>query len=166
MPETTWPLAEWLEMLPSSIWVRESLYGFAIVVGVHILSLTVSVGTIVWFDLRLVGMTLVRVPVSVLYRRVMPWTFVGFASMFASGGILFAAYATAALENPYFKIKMAALILAGLNAGVYHLVTEREIAEWDAASRPPTAARTAGLASIMLWTIVILAGRMMSYTMF
>ena len=166
MSETTWPLAEWLEMWPSSLWVRESFYGFAIVVGVHILSLTLAVGTIVWFDLRLLGISMVRVPVSVLYRRVMPWTFVGFTSMFVSGGLLLAAYATAAFENPYFKIKMAALMLAGLNAGVYHLVTERQLVEWDNAWRAPLAARTAGLASIVLWTIVILAGRMMSYTMF
>jgi hypothetical protein len=45
-------------------------------------------------------------------------------------------------------------------------VTQRQSATWDDAPRPPAAARIAGLASIVLWALVILAGRMMSYTMF
>ena len=61
---------------------------------------------------------------------------------------------------------MVALVLAGVNAGVYHLVTERQIARWDHLRRPPVAAQRAGLISILMWTAVIIAGRMMSYTMF
>jgi hypothetical protein len=57
------------------------------------------------------------------------------------------------------------MVLAGVNALIYHLVTERGLAQWDAV-QPPRAARIAGLASILLWTTVILSGRMMSYTMF
>jgi hypothetical protein len=33
-------------------------------------------------------------------------------------------------------------------------------------AEPPAAVRFAGLASLVMWSIVILAGRMMSYTMF
>jgi hypothetical protein len=65
-----------------------------------------------------------------------------------------------------FRIKSAAIILAGVNALVYHFVTERGIAEWDIGVRPPRSAQVAGLLSIVLWTTVILSGRMMSYTMF
>jgi hypothetical protein len=36
----------------------------------------------------------------------------------------------------------------------------------DNAASPPPAVRFAGFASLIPWTIVILAGRMMSYTMF
>ena len=45
-------------------------------------------------------------------------------------------------------------------------VTERRIERWDEAARPPLSARMAGLTSVLLWTGVIMAGRMMSYTMF
>jgi hypothetical protein len=61
---------------------------------------------------------------------------------------------------------MAAIILAGANALYFHLVTERGIAQWDLSVPPPRSARLAGLVSILLWTTVILSGRMMSYTMF
>jgi hypothetical protein len=159
-------LGEWLEATSVAVWVKESQYGFAIVVATHILGLTVSVGTLVWFDLRLLGVSMLRTPVSQLYRRLMPWTLSGFVVMFASGAILLAAYATAAYGNVYFRIKAAALVLAGVNAFFYHGVTERQITRWDEARRPSIPARMAGLISIVIWAIVILAGRMMSYTMF
>lgn len=159
-------IAQWLEATAIARWVQESLYGFALVVAVHILGLTVSVGTLIWFDLRLLGVSMLRIPVSQLYRRLMPWTLSGFAVMFVSGAILLSAYATAAYGNLYFRIKAAALLLAGVNAFVYHRVTERQISRWDEARRPSVPARMAGLVSIVVWAVVILAGRMMSYTMF
>ena len=150
----------------SAQWVHESLYGFAIVVAIHILGLTLSVGTVIWFDLRLLGVSMLRIPVSQLYRRLMPWILSGFAIMFVSGGILLAAYATSAYGNLYFRVKAVALLLAGINAVFYHRVTERQIHRWDEARRPSVPARAAGLISILVWSVVIVAGRMMSYTMF
>jgi hypothetical protein len=157
---------EWLESTSLGVIARESLWGFQAFVGIHILGLALSVGTLVWFDLRLVGVSMRRVPVSAVYRRLMPWTLAGFAVMFLSGGALLAGFATAAYGNVYFRLKATAIVLAGVNALVYHLVSERGIAAWDTAERPPGPARMAGLVSIVLWATVILCGRMMSYTMF
>jgi hypothetical protein len=86
--------------------------------------------------------------------------------MFVSGGILLVAYATSAYGNIYFRIKAIALLLAGINAFFYHRVTERQIHRWDEARVPSVPARAAGLISILVWGVVIFAGRMMSYTMF
>jgi hypothetical protein len=159
-------LCEWLEATAIATIVRESQYGFAIVVALHILGLTLSVGTLVWFDLRLLGVSMVRVPASTLYRRLSPLLVSGFFLMFITGSILFMGFATAAYGNLYFRIKAAAILLAGINAVLFHFMTERTIDRWDEAPRPPLAARLAGLTSIAAWAVVIVAGRMMSYTMF
>jgi hypothetical protein len=159
-------MCEWLENTQVALLVRESAYGFPIVVAIHILGLIVSVGLVIWFDLRLLGISMRRCRLSDVWRRLMPWALSGFVVMFASGGLLFAAFATSAYGNMAFRIKSAAIILAGVNALVYHFVTERGIAEWDIGVRPPRSAQVAGLLSIVLWTTVILSGRMMSYTMF
>ena len=50
--------------------------------------------------------------------------------------MLLPAFATAAYDNLYFRIKMAAMVLAAINAFVYHRFTERRIVEWDAGSPP------------------------------
>ena len=68
------------------------------------------------------------------------------------------------LQGQPFQV--LAILLAGLNAVVYHVVTERSLDRWDNQARVPTAARAAGAISLGLWAIVILCGRMMSYTMF
>ncbi len=156
----------WLEGTSLATLIQESRYGFPIVVAAHILGLTLSVGTLLWVDLRLLGIAVQRLPVSHVYRSLAPWFLIGFAVMVASGLTLFTAYATLAYANFYFRLKMVALVLAGANALVFHFMTQRGSAEWDAALRPPAAARVAGLTSIVLWVAVMLAGRMMSYTMF
>ena len=159
-------VCEWLEMTPAGVLVRESLWGFPIVVAIHILGLTMSVGALVWFDLRLLGVSMRRIPVSEVYRRLMPWMLSAFIVMFMSGALLFVGFATKAYGNLYFRIKMAAMLLAAANALMFHFSTERRIARWNEAARPPLPARLAGLASLLLWVVVIMAGRMMSYTMF
>jgi len=146
--------------------IQESAYGFPIVVAVHLLGLTLSVGTLLWVDLRLVGVTLRHLRVSEVYRGLAPWFFAGFAMMLVTGAMLFTAFATLAYGNVFFRVKMAAIVLAGANAAVLHFVTQRTSPEWDNAARPPIGARAAGLVSIALWVVVMLAGRMMSYTMF
>lgn len=156
----------WLEETQIGAFVRESSWGFQALVAVHILGLIFSVGVIVWFDLRLLGVSMPRVPVSVVYRRLAPIALTGFAVMVASGGVLLIGYATSAYKNVPARIKLAALLIAAVNAIVYHTVTERRIATWNDDARPPLPARMAGLISVALWAVVILAGRMMAYTLY
>ena len=95
-------LCAWLEQTAVGVLVRESLWGFQIVVALHILGLILSVGTLVWFDLRLLGVSMRRVPVSEVYRQLAPWSAVGFVTMFVTGSMLVTAFATRAYGNPYF----------------------------------------------------------------
>jgi len=159
-------ICEWLESTPLASMIQESAYGFPIVVALHLFGLTLSVGTLLWVDLRLLGVAVRRLRVSEVYRGLAPWFLAGFAMMLTTGATLFTAYATLAYENAFFRIKMSAIALAGANAAVLHFATQRTSAQWDDATRPPIAARAAGLISIVLWVAVMLAGRMMSYTMF
>jgi hypothetical protein len=159
-------ICEWLEATPIGTVVRESVWGFPILVAIHILGLTLSVGTLVWFDLRLLGVCMRRMPVAEVYRRLAPWLLTGFVVMFASGLTIFIGFATAAYGNLYFRIKLVAILIAAVNALFYHFTAERTIARWNDTERPPFGARVAGLTSIAVWTVAILAGRMMSYTMF
>jgi len=89
-----------------------------------------------------------------------------FLVMCTTGGLLFSASAASAYGNLAFRIKLSAIVLAGVNALVFHLITERTIAQWDATPEPPLAARLAGLTSIVLWVSIVVAGRMMSYTLY
>ena len=139
--------AAWLEGTSVGVPVRESLYGSPVLVAAHLIGLAVSVGVVIWLDLRLLGLSLQGQPVSAVYRRLMPIAFGDFAVMFISGGLLLAGFATAAYGNVYFRIKVVAMLLAGLNSLLSHRFTERLIVNWDDARRPPLPARAAGLMS-------------------
>ena len=55
---------QWLNNLPFSVALREDDWPFPIIETVHILGLGLSVGVIVWLDLRLIGVTMKRQPMK------------------------------------------------------------------------------------------------------
>jgi hypothetical protein len=152
-------LCQWIQATQVGSAIRESIWVYPLILAVHVLALTVSVGTLVWFDLRLLGIKMRTQPISQVYRQLMPWMLSGFFIMFLTGGFLFWALAGKLYGNVYFRIKVVALLMAGVNALIFHLMTERTIAEWDAAARPPMRVRIAGLLSMVCWTVTIAAGR-------
>jgi Family of unknown function (DUF6644) len=159
-------LLEHLENSPLGSIARESLYGFQILVAIHLLGLIFSVGMLLWVDLRMVGCCLAGYRLTAVYRALARWFSIGFLVMLLSGAALFAGFASSAYENGYFRVKMVAIALAGINAIAFHLVARQMSPEADAASRPPTFVRAAGFASLALWATVIACGRMISYTIF
>ena len=144
---------------------RESLYGFQVLVGIHIIGLIFSVGILLWVDLRMLGICLTGQKLSDVYRALSKWFLAGFAVMVLSGATLFTGFATSAYGNVYFRIKMLVMLFAAGNAIVFHVLLKRMPAHVDAGA-PSTAVRSAGLLSIVFWAVVILCGRMMSYTLF
>jgi len=154
---------EWLGNTPWSIALHESRYAFLVVLTVHVLTLTVFVGTAVMIDLRLLGAAMIRVPVSEVISRLLPWSGAGLAVMIASGLLLFYAAPLARYENVFFRFKMAALAVAIANAWLFHRTWYRRVAEWDLEPVPPRGARMAAAVSLVLWASIITAGRMMAY---
>lgn len=150
-----------LEQTTISTIVRESAFPY--VEGAHVLGLSLSIGTVMWFDLRLLGAAMRTRPVSEVFQDLKAWMFAGFGIMFLTGGLLFSAHATKVYVNGYFRVKVALLILAGVNAAVYYWTVDRRRSDWDKASVPPRAAQAAGLLSLALWFAVIAVGRLFAY---
>ena len=103
-----------IEQTTISSIVRESAFPY--VEGAHVLGLSLSVGTVMWFDLRLIGATMRSRAVSDVFQDLKPWMFAGFAIMFLTGGLLFFAHATKAYGSGYFRAKLALLMLAQIRA--------------------------------------------------
>lgn len=157
---------EWLAATRGSIALHESRYMFLIVLTVHVLTLCVFVGTAVMLDLRLLGLTLRRVPASEVMTRLLPWTAAGFLVMIASGALLFYAEPVARYQNLFFRLKMATLVLAVMNACVFHRTVYRKMADWNMDPVPPRGARVAGGLSLALWAVLITLGRMIPYQVY
>ena len=66
--------SEWMGNLPWSIALRESYYVWPLMESAHVLTLGLFVGTAFVTDLRLLGWTMKRIPVSEVTGRLLPWT--------------------------------------------------------------------------------------------
>ena len=160
------PFAQWIAGTPGSIGLHESLYMYPLVESLHVLTLCVFVGMSVLLDLRLLGLTLRRVPVTDITRRLLPWMFAGFIVMVITGVLLFYAIPVRSYQSVWFRVKLIMLVLAGLNAWTFHSGIYRTVRDWDVAEVAPTRARVAGVASLILWAGIIVFGRMIAYNWF
>ncbi len=154
---------EWLGNTSWSIALHESRYVFLLVLMIHVLTLSVFVGTAAMIDLRLLGKTMTRVPVSQVVTRLLPWSEAGFLVMVVTGTLLFYAAPVARYENIFFRLKMAALLIAVMNVWVFRRTIYRRVGEWDLDPVPPRRVRMVGALSLILLAIIITAGRMMAY---
>ena len=143
--------------------IRESDYAFSVIESVHVLAITLLVGTIAVLDLRMLGIVLRNVPVTRVARAVFPLVWIGFAVMLTSGLLLFWAEAAKNYLNPAFRIKMVLLVLTGLNPLIFHTSIYRRVHQWELQHRSPWRARVAAAASLTLWSGVIIAGRAIAY---
>lgn len=144
--------------------VRESLFWLPVINAIHIVAVVLVFGTIFVVDLRLIGVQSMSRPFSRVAHDLLKWTWLGFAFALATGLLMVTANATTFYVNAQFQIKMALLVLAGLNMMVFEFVTVRKVEEWDTASTTPPAAKLAGILSIGLWSAVIVFGRWIGYT--
>ena len=153
----------WLEATAASTALRESHYLYLAVLATHVLTLTVFLGTAIIVDLRLLGVAMARVPVSQILTRLLPWTAGGFAVMAVSGSLMFFATPADKFSNLFFRVKMIMLVLAGLAVWLFFRTVHRRIDEWDDDPLPPPEARLAGGLTLLLWTAILVAGRMIPY---
>ncbi len=156
-------IVSWLEHRPFAVAIAESTWLFPIVETVHVLALTVVIGSVAMMDLRLLGVGNKDRPASDVIESSLPWAWSAFAVAFIAGSILFSSKAVTYYNNVPFRIKVFCLVLAALNMGVFHLFTARRMPDWDHGP-PPLAARLAAGVSLTLWIIIVATGRWIGFT--
>jgi len=132
--------------------IRQSLL-FPMIQSVHIIGLTILVGTICLVDLRLLGVGMRRQDVGNLVSSLAPWTSGGLLTVLVTGPLLFGSDLPRYLNNPAFVLKM--LLLATALAGHF---TFHRIALCGT-KVTPARQKVAAVFSLILWSSVVLAGR-------
>jgi hypothetical protein len=145
-------------------WMRTSLLAMPWVNALHVLCVTLVFGSILVVDLRLLGLLDRSRAVTRVAQEMLRWTWVAFAGAVITGVLYFAANATTYWFNMAFRFKLLAILLAGLNMAIFQLITWRDVAGWDRGMTTPRAARVAGALSILIWTTVIVLGRIIGFT--
>ncbi len=145
-----------LEATPLAEALRRSTWAYPALEVVHIAALAAVVGglRLLLLELRVFGVQ-PALPLGPLGRLAVNTALAAFALAAASGTLLFVSAAAEVAANPAFRIKLVLILMAAINALVFHLR--------DSLRRHDGIARLQAAASLLLWLGVITAGRMIAY---
>ena len=158
------PALEWLEGLPWTTAIRESAWGYPIIETAHVASVVAFAGLVIVMDLRLVGLAFTHAPLTQIQRRLFPWQMAGLVPSTATGLLLCCIDPLRYYGNVFFWVKLGMLVLAGINALAFHRTTYRMAARWDEDPQVPGTVRLAGVVSLLLWSAIIVSGRLIAFT--
>jgi len=142
--------------------IMHSTWGWPIAETVHFLGLSLLIGAIGMFDLRLLGMAK-RVPIAALHRLVR-WGILGFVINVITGAMFLVTEPYEYIYNPSFHFKMLFMALAGFNILVFYLIVFRKVAALGSGADAPRLAKVIGGASLFLWIGVMVWRRLLTFT--
>lgn len=142
--------------------MRDELWLYPAVEIVHIIGFSILVGSVVMFDLRVLGVSR-QVSVRALARHLLPWSVAALLVIVPTGLLMFSAHAGDFLGNRAFQLKMALLLTAGMNAAIFHTGPFQSAAAWDTNATAPLGARVSVALSLVLWFSIIGCGRLLAY---
>jgi hypothetical protein len=131
--------------------------------SLHVLAITMMMGTVALADLRLMGLINRDRPVSILLRETLPFTVGSFAVAVVTGTLLFVTHAVIYMQDGPFVAKLVLMAVAAVNIVIFHGVTQRNMKQWDL-GRVPVGAVIAGAISLGLWIAVLACGRWIGFT--
>ena len=145
---------QWLEQTSLSIAIRESAWAFPIIESVHVLGLCLF-GMAILMDFRVLGLALTRVPAAEIAADLKPWMTAGVVVVVVSGILTFLNTPVEYYNSTVFRIKVIMLLLVAVNAWVLRARRFQQ-------GRKAVFARSV---SLVLWAGIIVAGRMITYTL-
>lgn len=146
--------------MPSAIdfasfaWIAAHPWLYPALESVHLVGIAIFIGSLVLVELRMLGLG-AALPIAALGRFGLTVAWGGFGMAAGSGAMLFLASGEEILANRAFLLKMALLVLAGLNAALYH--GRGGFGRHDATARAQT------FVSLGTWLGIIICGRWIAY---
>lgn len=148
----------WLEYLPLAQHIGATWW-FPLMESLHVVSMTLMLGTILMVDLRILGFAANRYAISTMSSELIPWSAVSLTLASVTGVAMFITRASTHAVNPALQIKMLLMVFAAINIVTFHCYVFRGVVNWDAGKVAPFSARFSAGCSLGLWVGVFLAGR-------
>jgi len=128
----------------------------------HFVGMALLIGIVGLLDLRMLGF-LRSLPLKPL-DRLLPWGIAGFVINMVTGFLFFTGDPFQYIHNVVFWLKMAFILLAGINVAAFYLTgLHRRVNTVGAHEDVPAAAKLVAAASLFLWIGVMYWGRMLPF---
>jgi hypothetical protein len=143
--------------------IHDSGVLFPFIESVHVLALTLVVGSISIVDLRLLGVASANRSVKSVSTEVLPITWTAFVFAVLTGSALFASHAVGYSRNFEFRVKLVLILLAGVNMLAFHWIMGRGEGRWSESGATPWQGKVAGSISLGLWIGIVAFGRWIGF---
>jgi hypothetical protein len=176
--DTVFELTEWLRTTPMvdfalwlsakdiCEWVQSHSFMVPVMQMIHIFAIAMGFGSVVLFNLRLVGRSGSDTTVPQAAHRYLPWMTWSLVVLFVSGIGMILGDPVRLLVNPVFWGKIILFVLMIL-VSIVHLKTvtrkTKATPTWDATTGGSIAIRTSAYGLIILWLLIMAGGRFMAY---
>lgn len=138
-----------------------SPWGWPVAESIHFLGLSLLIGTVGVFDLRMLGMA-PGLSYTDLHKLV-PWGVAGYLLNVTTGTMFLSSAPDQYLFNPAFQTKLFFMLVAGINMLFFYTTTSAEVKNTAATTAASTRARTIGAISLACWCGVIICGRLITF---
>lgn len=142
-------------------WVATSYWGYPALLTAHSVGLAIVVGVLFALNMRILG-SFSEIKFYAM-RRMLRLAWCGFILNFVSGAALFVTQASFFVTHLAFQIKIAAILLAIIDAALIQNLLKRHEARWDAGEAVMGKTKFLAIMSLLLWLTAIIAGRLIAY---
>ena len=148
----------WMENSALAGMIVVNIWVFPTLETLHFIGLILLMGSLLVIDLRYIGFA-PRIPLNAVLG-LLPVSLIGFAINLTTGILFLFSDPNHYYPNLSFRLKMLAVLLAGLNAVWFKLSLKLDSPPVD---NPRMLVRFIAGLSLLLWTSVIVFGRMIPY---
>jgi hypothetical protein len=152
---------EWLERSQFSAWIRNELWGWPLALTLHTFGTALVVGFTLIIALRLLG--LFRMIPHRLLDRLFPVVWVALALQFVSGFMLWMAKPTQYVSDTAFVLKFLLVIFGIVLTLYFYRIIKQDAPSWDAKRTVSSRAITLGTAALLVWSVVLVASRLIAH---
>ena len=156
-------ICQWIDQTAFSQSIQAAGWVVPTVQTIHILAISVLASSALMIDLRLMGVFWANRPMQTVTARFLPLVWWPLPVLLATGLIMITAEPARSLKNPAFQLKMLLLIAALTVTWLFQLVRRRDASFGDGGTGARGMAVTLAIASILLWSSIIFAGRWIAY---
>ena len=151
-------LLTWMEQSLLNDFMLERVWAFPAAETIHFAGLILLFGSVSVIDFRLLGFAS-KIPLRALMAFV-PLSLTGFGLNLFTGTLFLFSDPFRYYPNPAFRLKVLAIVLAGINAVWFKYAVHRKVLAGSPMARE---AKIIAAVSLLLWIVVIVMGRMIPY---
>ena len=156
------PFLIWLTASPLSQFLQAQIpWVWPLAETLHFVGLSLFVGIVAFFDLRLIGV-IKRVSVRAV-ADLLPWAKAGFAVNIITGMVFLIAQPGQYAASSAFWAKAAFLLIGGLNIAIFEIAFKKKAYLVEADEDTPLSCKIFGAVSLVAWSGVLFFGRMLPY---